>query len=58
MQLLHKVKMETLNEELSDIKSQVMTKTLQYQKVVEEKRRLVQKIRSLQSAVSIVICIN
>ncbi|XP_065901827.1 uncharacterized protein [Dysidea avara] len=52
MQLLHKVKMETLNEELSDIKSQVMTKTLQYQKVVEEKRRLVQKIRSLQSATS------
>ena len=58
MQLLHKVEMETLNEELSDIKSQVMTKTLQYQKVVEEKRRLVQKIRSLQSAVSIVICTN
>ncbi|XP_065901823.1 uncharacterized protein [Dysidea avara] len=42
----------TLNEELSDMKSRVMTKTLQYQQVVEEKRQLIKRIRHLESATS------
>ena len=61
MQLLQKhflqkeMQLLTLNEELSDMKSRVMTKTLQYQQVVEEKRQLIKRIRHLESAVSIFV---